>query len=257
VSLFFRVPWSHIWFWYAFFDANVANATHHEGVMAMVPLWSLAVEEQFYLVWPWVVVLGSRRTLKRVALGIIVATPVLRAICTPAFSSHWPIYCLTPFRADTLACGAFIAILAYEDFAWIDRSHYRASMYTMVAGVIFTGLSISHGFRLTANSMLFNTLGYSLLVVIFGGTLLYLLGSREGFVYAIVSAKPLRYLGLISYTFYLYHFGVVILLEQPIHTAILACLLSFAITGAIAALSWRFFESPILHISRVLESRRA
>jgi peptidoglycan/LPS O-acetylase OafA/YrhL len=133
VSLFFRVPWSHTWFWYAFFNANVANATHHEGVRAMVPLWSLAVEEQFYLVWPWVVVLGSRRTLKRIALGIIVATPVLRAICTPSFSSHWPIYCLTPFRVDTLACGAFIAILAYEDFAWIDRNHYRAFIYTMVA----------------------------------------------------------------------------------------------------------------------------
>jgi peptidoglycan/LPS O-acetylase OafA/YrhL len=94
-------------------------------------------------------------------------------------------------------------------------------------------------------------------VVIFGGTLIYLLGAQEGLVYAIVSTKPLRYLGLISYTFYLYHFGVWILLEQRVHPAILACLLSFAITGAIAAISWRFFESPILHISRVPESQRA
>jgi peptidoglycan/LPS O-acetylase OafA/YrhL len=105
--------------------------------------------------------------------------------------------------------------------------------------------------------MLFNTLGYSLLVVIFGGTLISLLGTQAGLVYAIVSAKPLRYLGQISYTFYLYHLGVLILLEQRAHTAILACLLSFAITGAIAAISWRFFESPSLHISRMLESQRA
>jgi peptidoglycan/LPS O-acetylase OafA/YrhL len=114
-----------------FFDANFAIATHHEAVRAMVPLWSLAVEEQFYLVWPWMVLLSSQRTLKKVTLGIIVAAPVLRAICTPAFASYWPIYCLALFRADTLACGAFIAIMAYEDFAWIYRNHSRASRYTI------------------------------------------------------------------------------------------------------------------------------
>src|SRR5690242_4935967 len=59
VTLFSRVPWAHLEYWYAFYDANYATATGHDSVRAMVPLWSLAVEEQFYFVWPWVVLLAS------------------------------------------------------------------------------------------------------------------------------------------------------------------------------------------------------
>src|ERR1700722_20002721 len=122
-SLFFPIPWRHVWFWYAFFAANVANALHQTSV-AMVPLWSLAVEEQFYFVWPWVVRRTNWRTLKYTALGIIVAAPVLRAFCTLFLSSNAPIYTLTPFRADLLACGAFIAVSEAEDPLWI-RSRRR------------------------------------------------------------------------------------------------------------------------------------
>jgi peptidoglycan/LPS O-acetylase OafA/YrhL len=255
VTVFFPVPWSRIWYWYAFFDANFASATHHDPVRAMVPLWSLGVEEQFYFVWPWVVLFASQKTLKRIALGIVLTAPVLRAICTPVFSSQWPIYALTPFRADTLACGALIAVLAHTDTAWIRRNHYRAAWCASAAGAIFIMLSAGHSFRWTANSELFNTLGYSLIVAIFGGTLVYTLGSREGFVYSILSTRPLRYLGLISYAFYLYHWGVLILLEQHTHISIFVYPLSFAITGAIAAISWHFFETPILRMSRLLDAK--
>jgi len=253
VTLFFHVPWARLWYWYAFFDANLASATHHDSVRAMVPLWSLAVEEQFYFVWPWVVLAASQKTLKRIALGLVLTAPVLRAICTPAFSSQWPIYALTPFRMDTLACGALIALLVRSDMGWIDRNHYRAAWFTCAAGAIFMMLSALHTFRWTANRILFNTLGYSLIVAIFGGTLVFVLGSEEGLVRSILSARPLRYLGLISYTFYLYHWGVLILLEQRTHISFLVYPLGFVITGAMAAISWRFFETPILRMSRLFE----
>jgi peptidoglycan/LPS O-acetylase OafA/YrhL len=255
LTLFFHVPWRHIWYWYAFFDANFASATHHDVVRPMVPLWSLAVEEQFYFVWPWVVLSASPKTLKRIALGIVLTAPVLRAIFTPAFSSQWPIYALTPFRADTLACGALIALLTQEDTAWFDRNHRRAVWFTSAAGAIFVMLSALHSFRWTANTVLFNTLGYSLIVAIFGGALVWVLGSQGGIVYSILRTKPLRYLGLISYTFYLYHLGVLILLKQSAHISLLVYPLSFAITVAIAAISWRFFETPILRMSRLLEAQ--
>jgi peptidoglycan/LPS O-acetylase OafA/YrhL len=256
LTLFFPVPWPRIWYWYAFFDANFASATHHDVVTPMVPLWSLAVEEQFYFVWPWIVLSASSKTLKRIALGIVLTAPVLRAIFAPAFSSRWPIYALTPFRADTLAFGALIALLTQEDTAWCDRNHRRGVWLTSAAGAIFVMLSALHSFRWHANTLLFNTLGYSLIVAIFGGALVYVLGSQGGIVYSILSTKPLRYLGLTSYTFYLYHWGVLILLEQRVHTSLLVVPLSFAITGAIAAISWHFFESPILRMSRLLEAQQ-
>jgi peptidoglycan/LPS O-acetylase OafA/YrhL len=97
-TLFFHVNWTHVWYWYVFFDANLASATHHNAVRAMVPFWSLAVDEQFYFIWPWVVLFASQKTLKKITAGVIVIAPVLRAICTPVFSSHWPVYSLTPNR---------------------------------------------------------------------------------------------------------------------------------------------------------------
>jgi peptidoglycan/LPS O-acetylase OafA/YrhL len=78
--------------------------------LPFAPLWSLAVEEQFYLLWPLAVYFLSEKHLARLALSLIVAAPILRWICTPWFATQWQIYMLTPFRMDTLATGALIAI---------------------------------------------------------------------------------------------------------------------------------------------------
>ncbi len=246
VGLFFPIPWRHVWFWYAFFAANFANAFQQPS-LALVPLWSLAVEEQFYLVWPWVARRTSRKTLRNVSLGIIMAAPVLRAICTLFLSSNAPIYTLTPFRADLLACGAFIAISESENPVWIRSRRRLAGMCALTAGIVLAALSTLPNFHKNDNTVFFNTLGYSLFVIIFGGTLIWVLGSPEGGgVSAVLSARPLRYLGLISYTFYLYHQGVLILVGRHLHSVLATAVVSFAITTAISAGSWSFFESRIL-----------
>ena len=98
VSLVYAVPWAKVWYFYVFFGANVATLLYPLPFVAMIPLWSLAVEEQFYFVWPTVVFLTRSATLKKVALGVIVTVPVLRAICTLFVSTHDAIYFLTPFR---------------------------------------------------------------------------------------------------------------------------------------------------------------
>jgi peptidoglycan/LPS O-acetylase OafA/YrhL len=249
-GLLFRVSWTHVWYWYAFFGANFANALHREPSGVMVPLWSLGVEEQFYFVWPLILLLANRQTVKRIALVIMVAAPVLRAVCTPLFSSNAPIYCLTIFRADTLACGAFIALCEHENPAWPRLQRRLGLTCALVFGILFVALSGFRSFRLHADSVLFNSIGFSMIVLIFGGTLVYVLGATEGIIQSALAMKPLRYLGLISYTFYLYHVGVLDLVRGHVHSTTLSALLAFAITGALAAASWKYFESPILHWRR-------
>jgi peptidoglycan/LPS O-acetylase OafA/YrhL len=102
LSIFVGVPWQHIWYWYVFFAPNIPLALGKVILAAMGPLWSLGVEEQFYFVWPWLVLAFSKEGLRGIALGVIVISPFLRAICTPLFNTHFPIYSLTIFRADTL-----------------------------------------------------------------------------------------------------------------------------------------------------------
>jgi peptidoglycan/LPS O-acetylase OafA/YrhL len=207
------------------------------------------VEEQFYFVWPLVVFLCSGKTLKRVALGILVVVPILRAICTP-FLPYEFIYALTPFRMDTLAFGAAIAILEHEDPAFVHSRHRLAAICAIGAFVSLGPLTALPSFRRSADTLLFNTLGYSVLGLLFGATVLYALGASRGFGHAILTLRPLRYMGQISYTFYLYHLGVLVLIREHFHSTIVVALLAFGITGAIAAISWPFFESPILRWQR-------
>jgi peptidoglycan/LPS O-acetylase OafA/YrhL len=257
VGLFFKIPWSQVWYWYAFFGANIASAMNRVPEVALVPLWSLAVEEQFYLVWPLVVLIASTRALKTIAITVIVAAPVLRAVCTPLFHSHWPIYALPFFRADTLAWGALIAVSEYGRPSWLSLNRPYAWMSAVAAGSILGALSAFPSFRLSVNSIPFNTLAYTLIGVACASVLIYILGAQDGFVHWMLTRGALRYLGKVSYTFYLYHFGVLRLVQQSIHARGLATAVAFLITMAIAAASWEFLESPILNRAPKAKARHA
>lgn len=246
LSIFWRVPWSHIWYWHVFFVPNVPLALGKVVLAAMGPLWSLGVEEQFYFVWPWLVLACSKDGLRRIALTVILVSPVLRGIATPLFSTHFPIYCLTMFRADALATGAFIALAASRDPKWIVRSRNPALICSVSALALLMGLSILPSFRAAANSILFNSLAYSLSAACLGSLLVYALGTQQGLLHKFLSAAPLRYLGLISYTFYLYHEAVLLEAGQYLHSRTLIALTAFSITVLISVLSWHLFEAPIL-----------
>lgn len=247
LTLFFPIPWAHIWYWYVFFAANLALALGRVRVAAMTPLWSLAVEEQFYLIWPWIVLLCSRKTLRRITLAVIIVSPLLRAVFTRAFTTHFPIYSLTVFRADTLAAGAFIALSESGDAQWIERQARVAPCCIAVTLALFGLLPVFPSFRTGANSILFNSLGYSLSVGLFGATLTYALRLRQGALYRTLTGRPLRFLGLTSYTFYLYFVAVLLKLQGHLHSTALVTALGFVLTSLISAASWRFFESPILN----------
>jgi peptidoglycan/LPS O-acetylase OafA/YrhL len=247
LSVLFPIPWHHLWYWYAFFGANVASALGKCSVNSMTPLWSLAMEEQFYFIWPWIVLGCSRNTLRKVALGIVIGAPLLRAVFTPVLSGA-SIYFLTPFRADSLACGALVAVCASEDADWIRRWH-RLSFFTLLsAGFLLAGLSAFHSFRKDANTEFFNTLGYSLIVVTFGAALVWTLGMPQSFGRRLLASRPLRYMGQISYTFYLYQVAVMDKLTQHFHSRPEVVVLGFIVTFLFSAFSWRFFESQILKL---------
>lgn len=103
------------WPWYAGFVSNFRNAVDGKFTNPALDVsWSLAIEMQFYLVWPWLIRFCSRANLKRVIWAVIILSPLLRAVFWNS-GTNWIQILVLPFlRADALLWGAMIAI-------WLDE----------------------------------------------------------------------------------------------------------------------------------------
>jgi peptidoglycan/LPS O-acetylase OafA/YrhL len=229
--------------WYMYFGLmNFQGTTALPAGPKYLPLWSLAVEEQFYFVWPLVVFLLSRRQLVGCVCGLIVLAPVLRFFCTPLFSDPGPIYQWLPFRMDTLAMGALIALVWPKLKAKMEvLPKLRHGVAVAGVAVIFAGFGVlmamhHYGYKLTANTRAGNTAEYSVVVAVMGSALLLaLLGVGK----RILDLWPLVWLGRISFSFYLIHLTV--LHFVPWHSPLIALAVSLAYCVAM----WFAVEKPL------------
>ena len=137
-TVFLHLQWDHKAVWYALFAMNLAEVLHL-GVPGLGILWSLAVEEQFYLFWPFIALRFSPRIVLRCALALIVLAPILRGAATPFLQDHSAIYYLMPFRMDLLASGSLLAVLWLQPGALVRWRRWGLAL--MVAGFSLLVLS--------------------------------------------------------------------------------------------------------------------
>ena len=239
-SLVFGTSWLKYWYLY------IGGMNFLLALKLPTPyslLWSLAVEEQFYLLWPVAVFFMQRKHLSYLALLMVVLAPVLRFACTPYFSDHWPIYTQLPFRMDTLALGAFIAVI------WPDVQAKFGSSYELHKRIVplsawllvlaFCSLCILQRCRinLEGNTPIGNISVYECTLVI---SVVMLLMALSGYAKAFFSFAPLVSLGRISYSFYLIHLTVMHI--APNGNIVLAAAGSLLYS----VLMWHLVEKPIL-----------
>ena len=246
-----------VWPWLFTYTTNIYT-WHYLAFPATVPhFWTLAVEEQFYLVWPWVMLFLPRKWL----------VPFLVSLC--CFAAAWRLwasfnysprdwdaaYTFTGGVVDFLAFGAILAIVAHDDryketlkrtlarvvlpvgvlvyvsMYWISRSldhHVSAALQGTGAALIFCWLiySASRGFRGAFGSLL--------------------------------EWRPIVYLGKISYGIYIFHFLVPLgFAAVATHFAVgyknsgfVNFIATSLVTFAVAALSWHLFERPVNGLKR-------
>ena len=236
----------HPWPMFAFFGMNLQRTFAATRTWNPLPLWSLAVEEQFYFVWPFVILLVSEEVLLRLAFAAVLVTPVLRFFCTPLFGSQFSIYMLTPFRADLLCAGAILALLWKRRGPHLEGMWSRYGWLGCIAG--FGGLVAAQYFpalRLARNTSAANGLDYSLSVLGAASLLAWTLAGK-GWWRTLLASRAMRFLGQISYTMYLVHLIPILLLEHRIRSSYLVGAMALTATVAYATLSWYWIERPLI-----------
>jgi peptidoglycan/LPS O-acetylase OafA/YrhL len=189
------------------FAANLANlfnigVPHGPGV-----LWSLAVEEHFYLLWPLLVYLLDRRKLTILAISIVVLTPVARGIAVAhGMSIDNAVYSYSWFRFDGLALGALMAMWVRSSYA-DPRNSFRLAGLLVGLAVVMTIIGVPFGI-LRAQSVLGTALRFTQAQFPFASFLLVALMLQGTRLTAGLRSPIARLSGSLSYSVYLIHLAI-------------------------------------------------
>lgn len=240
----------------------LANYTVIPAAKTYSPFWSLSVEEQFYLFWPVIVLLLSRRSLAWFAALLCVAEPVLRAVVEYATGSDVLPHAATFLIADNLALGALAALLVRSRWGTRRNALGAAALLsaTAVALLIF---GLPQGL-LHRNHPLGAALQTEPFNLLFTAALLAML-ALGGKAFAGRAFQPLRWLGDVSYGLYLVHLIVFAEFDGWVrppgsyygHFGALVGRFVICATVAmgLAWLSRRFYEEPFLRMKGKLAPR--
>lgn len=216
--------------------------------LPLLHLWSLGVEEQFYLFWPLaLMMLGTRVLNSGVAWGIFAVIFVSTLLAQWSFSiSHSFTYYMLPTRAGELLVGAYMAFFVANHSTHATVSRWANALQGLGLGMVTASLLLfDHTTVFPGIAVLLPTVGVGLLLL--GGHY------RDTKIGIILSWPLLRFFGLISYSLYLWHWPVLAFYRYgqfPIGGAE-AVGLFFVIT-CLGYLSYRYIEKPFRTASGAL-----
>lgn len=250
-------------FFAAFDDSlyTVSSANHPAASVYLGHLWSLCVEEQFYLLWPFVVwKVRDRVRLLWVATGLSLLALIFR-FSVVIFSSTLPLGLANhtlPGRMDAMLFGAILALLLRGESS--DVVQRSCKWVFLVAATLTATLFVLSP---ESNSPWLSTIGYSLIGIASAGLIGMTL--RPGSpAFRFFHLRPLRVLGKYSYGFYVYHlvwaaawwhFGAMLTvrLHSRIWGGVLMNIVNFAVTFLVAKLSYDLFEVRFLRWKKNFE----
>lgn len=235
---------------YFFFINNFWTASGVSAYPPLGPMWSLSIEEQFYLIAPAFILLVSHRKWTTALIFIVLASPWIRL-----FSSWLSVWDFTLYRLDGLSMGMLVAILlreqAFLNYAAANPWSIKAITFGVVAITLLFSLSPEFS---TREKIAF---GISLNSFAAASVIVYLHFNRDSGFSRALSRAWLVVLGRWSYFLYLTHMPILfcamaIGLPHPLQpmAALATCLLG-------AAVSWRYFEKPLIDYGRRVGYRQS
>ncbi|MVM41912.1 acyltransferase family protein [Spirosoma sp. HMF3257] len=247
-------------FYYYFYGYNFLLQKTGNWADTLSPFWTLAVEEQLYLIWPWIVLLTPKNTFRWVIITMIISGIAFRAY---EYTQGNLDGILTPACFDTFGAGAMWAYIVVD---------YRDSI-----DAFLKKLSITAGLALLGFLALLLLPGDHLLTVLFQRTLisvvaLFMIGRAslgvQGLLGKILNNPVIQYFGRISYGLYVFHmivpgYTIALLsdLSNRIHRPLMLGywshrFVSLIILLSVASLSWYLIEKPFLSLKRYFVQKR-
>jgi len=240
--------WQHF-FWLALFQTNHYILYLGYWPTAISHYWSLAVQEQFYMVWPLFVLTLPRRFFLPCMIACMIFALGFRIYCITTGTNEVIRWVTLLGTLDSFAAGAFIAYLKQAKLLEKIHGLHRTLLLAMALAAIasyflarwMTTLAYDNAWLGMAET--FDALFLSWLLVAS-------LTGVKGKYARLLGWSPLVYLGRISYGVYVYHVFIIILIS-PILIAngwdvFSRSLVLLAVTLAFSAVSWHYFEQPII-----------
>jgi len=252
------------WWWYVLYFGNW-KPNWGWGDAGLGHIWSLAVEEQFYLVWPMIVLIAGRGRLAYVCVALIAQATVLRCVWSHNDVPWNQIYRLTITRYDTMAFGA-LAALALRSERFRAPAVRFATPFMAVGALVFLVMAVVAG-GVEWERGLIQTFGSTAASICFVGLVVSAATRQEGALNRLCRFPLLLKLGKYSYFIYVVHdlvilqvawIGAALEKKMPglsVPLKLLVFVLSNVVVYYMAKLSWRFVEAPTLGLKRYFESK--
>jgi peptidoglycan/LPS O-acetylase OafA/YrhL len=248
-----------VWFW-TYFQNWLMVEKGPAPVPFLSHFWSLAIEEQFYLIWPFILFFIRKTKSLKIVISVLITIAIVSRLCTWMMYPHEveSYYCNTFTRMDSLLMGSLLAVHIKEGKGLSANLIHLViiSFILLIAASLFIFSNVDQG------NFLFPTIGYTISAIFFS-VVLYLFIKKEAILINwFRRLDALRFIGKISYGIYVFHIPIYLILASqlsaivnsffysPEYAALFISALSVLVTIIISAASFHFIEKPILDLKK-------
>jgi peptidoglycan/LPS O-acetylase OafA/YrhL len=258
-----------IWWIITYMTNFLVGNLGFKGFVSIGHFWSLAIEEQFYLVWPFLIFYLNSKKLIYLCCVLIILSLVFRVFLLTNGVYSTVIYAYTFTRSDALLTGALVALLIRTNLS--SASIYTtAKIIAIISSLLLAGLVYKYR-RLGAYDFPVQTVGYSLLNIFFASFLIIAISFKTSiYLHKLICSSVLRFFGKYSYGLYVWHPAVISCLiylgmknvtvfnlqNHPLLLEVIFMFLATVGSILVSLLSWHLYEKHFLKLKKFVAYKK-